>query len=128
MTYSASILHAGNAKNKLAAADLSDKTKYFVKRVADNKVNLAGAGEAALGVLWNDPRSGDMAWVVSGGSPDVYSGAAVTVGAEVAVDADGKAVTATSGDVVVGIAVDATTAADQLLQIDFLGEASYTKA
>lgn len=126
--YSGNILYGGVARNGLAASDLTAKIKTFVKRVANDERDTAGAGEAAIGVLWNAPLAGHEAWVIGGGSPDVYVGTGgVTIGDEIASDADGKAVTAASTDVVVGIA-KATAAAGALVQIDFLGEAQYTKA
>ena len=126
--YEGNILYGGNAKNRVSAADLTTKNKTFVKRVADDKVNTAGAGEAALGVLWNAPAADDVAWVIAAGSPDVYVGTGgVTVGDEIASDANGLAVTAAATDVVVGIARE-TAAAGALVKIDFLGEAQYTKA
>lgn len=126
--YEGNILYGGNAKNRVSAADLTAKNKTFVKRVADDKVNTAGAGEAALGVLWNAPDADDVAWVIAAGSPDVYVGTGgVTVGDEIASDANGLAVTAVATDVVVGIARE-TAAAGALVKIDFLGEAQYTKA
>ena len=55
----------------------------------------------------------------------MYLGA---VGDEVAADANGDAVTAVSTDIVVGIAREAAGGAGELVRIDFLGEAQYTKA
>lgn len=126
--YSGNILYGGTARNGIAAADLTAKNKTFVKRVANDQRNTAGAGEAAIGVLWNAPLAGEEAWVIGAGSPDVYVGTGgVTIGDEIASDAAGLAVTAVTDDVVVGIA-KATAAAGALVQIDFLGEAQYTKA
>lgn len=126
--YEGNILYGGSAANRVAAADLSTKNKTFVKRVANDEVNTAGAGEAAVGVLWNAPIAADVAWVINKGSPDVYVGTGgVTVGAEIASDAAGLAVTAALGNTVVGIARE-TAVAGALAKIDFLGEAQYVKA
>lgn len=118
-----------NATDYLAEGDLSAEQYTFMKRGTGQTVVQAGAGEAALGVLWNDPAAADrVAVVVTGGRPHVYAGGAVADGAEIAADANGEAVTAVSTDVVLGIALHA--AADgELVQIDLLdGSAQYTKA
>lgn len=126
--YEGNILYGNGAANRLAASDLTTKNKTFVKRVANDKADTAGAGEAALGVLWNAPMADDTAWIIKAGSPDVYVGTGgVTVGDEIASDAAGKAVVAVSGDTVVGVARE-DAAEDALVKIDFLGEASFVKA
>lgn len=126
--YEGNILYGNGAANRLAASDLTAKNKTFVKRVANDKADTAGAGEAALGVLWNAPMADDVAWIIKAGSPDVYVGTGgVTVGDEIAADAAGLAVTAAPTDVVVAIARE-TAAAGALVKVDLLGEAQYTKA
>lgn len=111
----------------LAGEDLSSAQYTFVTSDGD-EVTATGAGEAATGVLWNDPQSGRAASVVRGGEPMVYAGAAIAVGAEIASDANGKAVTAASGDVILGEARTAAGAADELVTITFYGPAQTTKA
>lgn len=127
MAYSSNIM--GYARKYSAAGDNSADQYTFFKRGAGDTVVQSDAGEAAVGVLWNDPAvAGRTAVVITGGEPNVYVGAGgVTVGDEIASDANGKAVTAVSTDVVVGIARN-TVAAGGLVRIDFLGEAQYTKA
>lgn len=127
MAYNSNILKEG--RQYLAAGDLSGSQHLFVARGSGDTVDVAGAGEAAVGVLWNAPAAaGRAATVIVGGEPNVYVGTGgVTVGDEIASDASGQAVTATSADVVVGIARE-TAAAGELVRIDFLGEAQYTKA
>lgn len=111
----------------LAGEDLSTKQYTFVTSDGD-EVTSTGAGEAATGVLWNDPASGRAASVVRGGEPMIYAGAAIAVGAEIASDAAGKAVTATSGDVILGEARTAAGGADEMVQITFYGPSQTTKA
>lgn len=111
----------------LAGEDLSAAQYTFVVSDGD-EVSGVGAGEAATGVLWNDPTLGKAASVVRGGEPHVYAGAAVAVGAEIAADANGKAVTATSGDVILGEARTAAGGADELVMITFYGTAQTVKA
>lgn len=112
-----------------SAGDLSDAQYLFVKRDAGNTVVVAGAGEGAVGVLQYPAEAADRAVsVVTTGEPDVYAGEALTAGDEIAADANGKAVVAASGDVILGYAREDASAADVLVQIDFLGEAQTIKA
>lgn len=91
----------------LAGADLSAKQFTFVKmNTTDRTVVNAGNGEAAFGVLINDPTSGGAATVVTHGRVLVEVGTGgLTAGDSVGVDANGEAVTAASGDIVVGQAI-----------------------
>ena len=108
----------GQAETYIAGADLTGSQYLFVKTSGANVV-VCGDGEEAVGVLWNDPASGRAATVIRDGDPHVYAGAAIAAGANVASDAAGKAVTAASGDVVLGKARAAAAAADDLVQIEF---------
>lgn len=117
----------GKAETYIAGEDLSAAQYTFVTDDGDEVVQT-GAGLAATGVLFNAPVENDAATVVRGGDPNVWVGTGgVTVGGEIASDANGKAVAAVSTDVVLGKA-RATAAAGGLVQIQFLGEAQYTKA
>ena len=80
-----------------AGANLSAKQNHFVKINSSGAAVLAGAGEAAVGVLVNDPTSGQTAAVQVSGIAKVKAGASITAGAQVAVNADGEAVAATLG-------------------------------
>ena len=127
MAYSGNILD--HARTYLSAGDLSSGQYTFVKRAAAGTVVVAGAGEAAVGVQWNAPAAaGRPVSVINGGEPNVYVGTGgVTIDDEIAADAAGKAVVATSPDVVIGIARE-TAAENGLVRIDFLAEAQYIKA
>lgn len=117
----------GKAETYVAGADLSAKQYTFVTSDGD-EVTTTGAGAAATGVLWNLPTSGDAATVVRGGEVNVYVGTGgLTVGAEVASDAAGKAVVATSTDVILGEARTAA-AANGLATITFYGPSQTVKA
>lgn len=95
----------------VAAADLSAKQHYLVKISAANTVNLAGDGEAVFGVLLNKPTAGQACEIGVGVILPVIAGDAVAAGASVAADATGRAVTATEGEYIFGIAVEAAGAA-----------------
>ena len=117
----------GQAETYVAGADLSAKQYTFVTSDGD-EVTTTGAGGSATGVLWNIPTLGDAATVVRGGEVNVYVGTGgLTVGAEVASDAAGKAVVATSTDVILGVARTAA-AANGLATITFYGPAQSVKA
>lgn len=117
----------GKAETYIAGADLSEKQYTFVTSDGD-EVTTTGAGEAATGVLFNDPASGEAATVVRGGEPQVYVGTGgLSVGDEVASDASGKAVAAVSTDVILGVARTAASAGG-IAMITFYAPAQSVKA
>jgi hypothetical protein len=87
----------------VAGSDLSAKQFSF----ADGQVDATGAGALAAGVLLNDPVAGGAATVAYDGRVTVVCGGTVTRGGEVASDASGEAVDATTDDVIVGYALEA---------------------
>lgn len=87
----------------VAAADLSAKQYFFVKMTDANTVNLAGNGEAAVGVLINKPTSGQIAQVQIGGLAKVVAAGALNAPVRISADAAGKATTATTGEYVTGL-------------------------
>jgi hypothetical protein len=90
----------------VAGADLSAKQYFFVKGDSTaGQVVVCGDGEAAIGVLLNDPTSGQAAAVAVSGKVRVEAGDTVAAGARVASDASGNAISAATGDYVVGVAV-----------------------
>lgn len=94
-------------ESMVAGADLSSSQYLFVKmNTTDRTVVACENGEAAFGVLQNDPASGGAATVCVHGRTLIEVGETLTAGDSVGVDANGKAVTATSSDIVVGICVD----------------------
>lgn len=96
--------------NAVAQADLSTKQFYLVKKDTSNKdgVVLSGDGNAAIGVLINKPASGKVAKVQVGGVAPVKVGSTgLTVGVELASNANGEAVTATTGEFIIGVAMEA---------------------
>lgn len=106
-------------ESMVAGADLSSSQFTFVKmNTTDRTVVAAGNGEAAFGVLINDPESGGAATVVTHGRVLIEVGETLTAGDSVAVDAAAKAVTATSSDIIVGICVDGASTGE-VATIDF---------
>ena len=103
---------------RIADADLSAKQYYFVKIAADNKWGVCGDGELGLGVLQNKPTAGLECEVVRSGISKVVAGDAVTEGAFVASDGNGKAVPATSGEYILGVAYEAASADGDIIAVD----------
>jgi hypothetical protein len=89
----------------------------FVKITGRHQIGLAGAGDAAVGVLQNKPQvTGQAATVAIFGITPVRSGAAIAVGDLVEADSAGRAITATTG-AALGTAIEAATGADQLISV-----------
>ena len=107
-------------ESMIAGADLSAKQWTFVKmNTTDRTVVSAGNGEAAYGVLINDPTSAGAATVVTYGRVIVEVGTGgITAGDNIGVDANGEAVTAASTDIIVGICVEGASAGERGV-IDF---------
>ena len=85
-------------------------------RFADYSGNVAGAGERVLGVPTTDFSAGEQASVATHGEVLVEAGAAIAAGAEVESDANGRAVTKTTG-VGFGVARDAAGAAGEIIRV-----------
>lgn len=104
-----------------AGEDLSDKQNFFLKLNSDGEVILAVAGDAALGVNLENAEEDETtgAVTISGEKVEIAIGAAVAAGALLTSDAQGRAVTATTGNAVNGIALQAGTAAGQLVSMLF---------
>lgn len=96
-----------NLVTLIAGQDLSSSQYLFVSVSADGQIDPTGDGAHADGVLQNDPAAqGRAAQVAVGGIVKVKCGGTVTRGGPVASDANGKAVNAASGDVIVGTALE----------------------
>lgn len=100
-----------------AGSDLSSNQGYFVA-LSSGQVATAGDGARAIGVLRNKPAAaGRAAEVQDMGIARVVTGAAVAVDAQVASDTNGKAVTAASGDHVMGIALSASDGDTEVISV-----------
>lgn len=93
----------------------------------DYPIAHAGAGQNAFGVAEYDSAPATQPAtdqerrvnvIRRGAIARVTSGAAVAVGDRVASDASGRAVTAATTNYVLGIAMTAATAADQVIEVD----------
>lgn len=91
----------------LADASLASSTHLMMKKTTTG-VNVCGAGEDHLGILYNAPASGEYAEVVvSGAIMTGKAAAAVAVGDNLKTAASGKLTPASSGDQCCGIALSA---------------------
>lgn len=81
-----------------AEVSLATKQFYAVKLGSgtDDNVDLAGAGEAVIGVVQNNPAITEQADVMLLGTTKIVAGAAITKGAYVKSDSAGKAVATTT--------------------------------
>ena len=90
----------------IAAADLSVKQYYAVKIDANGQAALCGAAQNAAGILCNKPTAGQPAAVMTLGIALAMYGGAVTAGDNLTTDANGKLVTATGTNPVIGVAME----------------------
>lgn len=84
-----------------AASDLSAKQFYAVK-IVTGQIALASTDDEALGILQNTPTANQAASVRAFGVTQWVYGGTVTAGDKVAVDSNGKCVTATAAHVTAG--------------------------
>lgn len=101
-----------------AGADLSADQFKFVQVASDEQVDVvSSAGGDAIGVLQNDPAAaGRAATVCYAGVSKVIAGATVAAGAKIQSDASGLAITAATGDAVLGVALKGG-AANEVIEV-----------
>lgn len=90
-------------------SDLSAAQFHFVVMGADGYLDLSGDGGVAIGVLQDDPNGSSNATVgcvATNGVTKVEAGEAITAGDAIASNSAGEAVTATTGDIVLGYAME----------------------
>lgn len=92
-----------------ASADLTTFQFRLVVISASEQVNVAGAASSPIGVLQNKPNTDQAAEVVAAGVSNVIASASITAGDDLAAAANGKVATATSGQNVVGKAIQAAS-------------------
>jgi hypothetical protein len=99
----------------LQAADNLTAYRYRVMRISgENLCNVASnvAANTAFGILDNDPTSGQAARVAVAGVTKVYSGGTVTAGLLLTHNSSAQVLNATSGQLVVGRALQTGVAGD----------------
>lgn len=106
----------GCVRAETAGADLS-AAQYLGVKFSSGSIVLAGAQEA-IGVLTNAPASGARADVAVTGVVKAVAAAAISAGAWVTSDANGKMVaTTTAGQKILGIAMDAAAADGDVIAV-----------
>lgn len=99
----------------VAAADLSALQWHLVNVNGTGLCAISGAGVRAVGVVQNKPIQGAVATIVVTGISKVVAGAAVTAGDELMSDSTGRAITATSGQQGLGVALQSAAAAGVII-------------
>lgn len=106
-----------------ASAAITDGEFLATKYSSDKIAVCDTLGEHAVGIIIpgqdNIPADGDVTVQIK----DIgrwKAGAAIAVGAELATDASGKAVTAVTGNFIFAIALEAATAADQIILVQII--------
>jgi hypothetical protein len=97
-----------------AGADLTSSQYRFVK-LSSGKAALCGDGEDAIGVLQNDPNSGQEAAVALSGITKVVAGGMCTQDGYGASDSSGRAVDAVTGDFTLCRFLEAATTAGEIV-------------
>lgn len=104
-----------------AGADLSAKQYTFVKISGTGVISVAAATDAPIGVLLNDPESGETAAVAVSGIVKLKASAAITAGATIGTTATGTAVTLAAGTdttkYIVGRAITAAGASGDIITV-----------
>jgi Uncharacterized conserved protein (DUF2190) len=101
----------------LAAGDLRTHQFKFVDVDATGRAALAGNGGRAVGVNQGKPNTGEAVEIMHSGISKVVAGAAVAAGDEIQSDATGRAVTATTTNQRIGVALQAAGAAGVLISV-----------
>lgn len=97
----------------VAAADLSAKQYRVVKIDSNGKAAMPDADDLGIGILQNNPGSGQPATVGYGGVSKALAGGTIAAGARVTSDANGALIAAsTAGDAVVGVAITGAASGD----------------
>lgn len=104
----------------VAAADLSAKQYHVVALASTSKQvkTAAAATGAVIGILQNDPLSGEAASVVGAGMTKAVSGAAISAGDLVTANSTGQCIaTTTANNKVVGKAITAAAGTAVLFEV-----------
>ena len=113
-------MQSRDTRTFVAGEDLSTAQFKFVTLEAGGKVELAdSAGENCLGVLLVDGAADRAVTVVMTSSVMVQAGGTVTAGGAVATDATGRAVDATTSDIIMGYAREAGVV-NQVIEIELI--------
>ncbi len=114
------VMQSRDNRTFIAGEDLSSAQFKFVTLESDGQVDLAdSAGENAIGVCLAGAAAGNAVTVCVSGSVMVTSGGTIAAGAAVQTDAAGDALTAATGDVILGYAREAAVDG-QIIEIEMI--------
>lgn len=101
-----------------AGGNLSAKQYHIVRASAAGKCDLGSVqtDTALMGVLQNDPQSGEFAAVADFGTSKIVAGGAVTNNALISCNSAGRALDAASGNMVIGRALEAATTDGEIVK------------
>lgn len=102
-----------------AAADLRTNQYQFIVINGSGLIALCGAGARPRGILDNLPNTNEMARFFShhGVAMKIKAGAAIAAYAKIMSDATGRAITGTSTNYGCGVALEAASAAGDIITI-----------
>ena len=105
----------------VAVADLTNNLYHIVRHAGENQTNIASNAAAAfsvgaIGVLQNNPNSGQHVTIGYAGESKVVAGGSISAGVQFTTNASGRATAAASGDLVVGRALTAAGANGQIFR------------
>lgn len=102
------VIQTRDTRTFIAGEDLSAAQFKFVTLESDGQVDLAdSAGENCIGVCLVGGTAGTAVTVAISGKVMVEAGGTIAAGAAVQTDGNGDALTAASGDYVMGYALEA---------------------
>ena len=109
------------ARSADAAADMRTNQWHILRAAAAGTTNVAsnpgGAASDVIGTLFNKPNSGQAASIITQGESKVVAGGSVTVNTLLTTNGSGRATAATSGDFVLGMALEAASADGEVIRV-----------
>ncbi|AYD01182.1 DUF2190 family protein [Neorhizobium sp. NCHU2750] len=105
----------------IAAADYSDASAQyrFVISSGEGGFLRSTAGADAIGVCQDDPNLNQASCIAIGGISKLIAGDVITAGDPISSDDEGRAVTAASGDFILGTAINPAAAAGIVIPVLF---------
>lgn len=103
-----------------ADIDLSTHARKVVKATASNGCTLPASGaDVPLGVIYNKPRTnvGTAVGIIIAGTAEVIAAAAFAVNIPLMADANGRVLTATATNYVVGVSLQAAAALGDVIEM-----------
>lgn len=114
------------SKTFTAGADLSSLQYRFVKLSAADTVTVCGNGEVPIGILQNDPESGEQANVMVMGISNLAVHAATSRNDKLGSQANGRGVAVTADtNTYNAVALEAATAQDDEIKVLLTGIVNY---